>query len=67
MRNYFNILSTHLKGLFMLRLQAELRKKFETEEAPKFLGFIEKQITTYGKDGFAVSSSVSIMFYGVNV
>ena len=28
----------------------------------KFLGFLEKAISDFGKDGFAVSSSVSLYF-----
>ena len=28
----------------------------------KFLGFVEKAIADFGKDGFAVSSSVSLLY-----
>ena len=35
-----------------------MRAKYQAEDVPKFLGYINDIITTSGKDGFAVSSSV---------
>ena len=40
-------------------LQDEARKKFREWDALKYLGFLEKAIGDGGKDGYAVSSSVS--------
>ena len=44
----------------MYAFQVELKQKFDTEDVPKFFGFIEKEIQSYGKDGYAVASSVSL-------
>ena len=42
-------------------LQAELRKKLESEDVPKYFGFIDTAIGKFGKDGFAVPSGVSFI------
>ena len=37
--------------------------KFMTEDVPKYLGFVDKMIGQFGKDGHAVSNSVSFPIY----
>ena len=40
--------------------QAEVTKKLYEEEGPRYLGYIEKLIEAAGKDGYAVSNSLSL-------
>ena len=47
---------------YRFSLQDEARKKFREGDALKYLGFLEKAIGDGGKDGYAVSSSVSPSF-----
>ena len=35
-------------------------KKVETEDSPKYLGYIEKLVEAFGRDGYAVGDTVSI-------
>ena len=38
----------------------ELMKKLQEEDGPKYLGYLDKLIATSGKNGFAVSDSLSL-------
>ena len=40
--------------------QAEVTKKLYEEDGPRYLGYIENLIEAAGKDGYAVSSSLSL-------
>ena len=40
--------------------RSELFKKLYEEDAPKFLGYVEKLVESFGKDGYAVSNSLSL-------
>lgn len=40
--------------------KAELMTKFMTEDVPKYLGFVDKMIGQFGKDGHAVSNSITL-------
>ena len=40
--------------------KAELMKKLNEEDGPRYLGYIEKLIESSGKDGYAVSNSLSL-------
>ena len=40
-----------------------MMKKFMSEDVPKYLGFVEKLIGQFGKDGYAVSNSVSVFIF----
>ena len=46
---------------YFVILQAELRKKLESEDVPKYFGFIDTAIGKFGKDGYAVPSGVSFI------
>ena len=46
---------------YFVILQAELRKKLESEDVPKYFGFIDTAIGKFGKDGFVVPSGVSFI------
>lgn len=40
--------------------KADMMKKFMSEDVPKYLGFVEKLIGQFGKDGYAVSNSLTL-------
>lgn len=40
--------------------KAELMKKFQTEDAPRYLGYIDQLIGKFGKDGYAVTNTLTM-------